>query len=479
MATGTPWTRARTPPGDRVEHGVPAPRWPGRGGWPRRARPGPPADRRRPPRPPPAWGSRPRTDRSQGWRPPPVRWGARRGRRRGPARPSCSARPRSPAAPCSPSGSAGPAPGSRWSTWAVPRPTVRRRGLAIALLSVATGSALFILSQYLPSVRGFSASRTGLAVTPLAVGVVMRAAFGGRAPGRVGYRATIVGGSAVTARGFAVLLALAPGSGYVLVALGLLLCGAGTGFASPAGTSTVPSAVPPHRAGMGSVLNNTHRQLGIAVGAAVLGGTLAAVCRGPLPGGVPEPARGSLGATATLRYASGRSGEAGAARDAFTQARPVTVATGPGCAVASALTALVTLRAFPRRTGPRTSAAGRTVLTGRAEARPRSGRSVTAWSRIRRETRTVEAATGCCFPVKAGRRGSGYAGRGPGRPRASAPRGTARAGAPCVAATPAPHHGPVPRSDSHRVPSRTASPPPGSPHRPRGAGVPYRSRQLG
>ncbi|MEV5986192.1 MFS transporter [Streptomyces sp. NPDC052051] len=216
---------------------------------------------------------------------------------------------------------------------------------AIALLSVATGSTLFVLSQYLQLVRGLSASQSGLAVAPLAVGVVVGSAFGGRAPERIGHRASIVAGFAVTACGFAVLSGLTPHSDYTVVALGLLLCGAGTGFAGPAGTSTVLGAVPPHRAGMGSALNDTHQQMGIALGVAMLGSLLATVYRGLLPGNVPERASSSL--AATLRYASGRAEEAvitDTARSAFTHAQAVTMVTGLGFAVTGAAVALITLR---------------------------------------------------------------------------------------------------------------------------------------
>ncbi|MER5770050.1 MFS transporter [Streptomyces sp. NPDC001985] len=220
---------------------------------------------------------------------------------------------------------------------------------AIALLSVATGSTLFLLSQYLQLVHGYSATLTGLSVAPLAAGVVIGSVFGGRAPGRIGARATIVTGFAVTACGFAVLVTLTPGSPYPVVAAGLLLCGGGTGFASPAGTSTVLSAVPPHRAGMGSALNDTHQQMGIALGVAVLGSLLTAVYRELLSGDVPGHARGSL--AETLAYTEtdpALSALAGTAREAFSDAQSVAMGAGLGFALAGAAVALFTLRGGPR-----------------------------------------------------------------------------------------------------------------------------------
>ncbi|MFF8957327.1 MFS transporter [Streptomyces sp. NPDC014894] len=247
-------------------------------------------------------------------------------------------------------------------------------GFAIALLSVATGSTLFVLSQYLQLVVGLSATMTGLAVAPLAVGVVLGSVLGGRAPARIGARACVVAGFAVTGCGFAVLASLSADSPYAVVAAGLLLCGAGTGFAGPAGTTTVLSAVPPHRAGMGSALNDTHQQMGIALGVAVLGGLLTGVYRALLPADVPAHARDSP--ARTLAYARERPDGAGLAhdaREAFAQAQSLTMASGLLLALAGAAVALITLRtgpetpggtaAAPAATGPRPDKDSRTPGT--------------------------------------------------------------------------------------------------------------------
>ncbi|CDR17447.1 MFS transporter [Streptomyces iranensis] len=221
-------------------------------------------------------------------------------------------------------------------------------GFAVAVMTIATGSTLFVLSQYLQLVLGYSAFETGLAAVPLAVGVVAGSAVGGRAPAGFGARACIVAGFTVTAAGFAVLASLSESSGSAAVSIGLGLAGLGSGIAGPSATSTVLGAVPPERAGMGSALNDTHQQLGIALGVAGLGGLLATVYRGRLPDGLPEDAMSSLGAT--LSHARDRADGGAlteAARSAFTDAQSVTMGVG----VAAALTgAAVALLALPGRT---------------------------------------------------------------------------------------------------------------------------------
>ncbi|MER7011502.1 MFS transporter [Saccharopolyspora sp. NPDC000359] len=146
---------------------------------------------------------------------------------------------------------------------------------AVAVLAIGTGSVLFVLTQHLQHVLDRSPLQAGLAVVPLAVGVVGASPVGARMPGWFGHRRSIATGFTVTASGFAVLAVLTPTSSDVVLVGGLFLAGAGSGLASPAVHATVLGAVPPDRAGMGSALNDTHQQLGIALGVALIGSVVA------------------------------------------------------------------------------------------------------------------------------------------------------------------------------------------------------------
>lgn len=216
---------------------------------------------------------------------------------------------------------------------------------AVAVITIATGSTLFLLSQYLQLVLGYDAFEAGLAAVPLAVGVVLGSVVGGRAPARIGALGCIVSGFVITAAGFWVLASLTADSGPVMVAVGLALAGAGSGIAGPSATSTVLGAVPADRAGMGSALNDTHQQLGIALGIAVLGSLLASIYQAALPAGLPGNVTSSL--STTLAYAANRpegAALAEAARDAFTDAQSVTMGVGVGAALTAAAVAFWTLR---------------------------------------------------------------------------------------------------------------------------------------
>lgn len=215
---------------------------------------------------------------------------------------------------------------------------------AAALLTLGTGSALFVLTQYLQLVAGFTALQAGAGLAPLAAGVVAGSAAGGRAPGRIGARWAIAAGFLCVAAGFAVLAGLGADGGYARAGTGLALLGLGTGFSGPSVTSTVLGAVPRRRAGMGSALNDTHQQMGIAAGVAAIGGLLAALYRTGLPASVPAGREGSLAATLAHAAALGDPALAEAARGAFTDAQSATMLVSAGCALAGAVAAAVALR---------------------------------------------------------------------------------------------------------------------------------------
>jgi EmrB/QacA subfamily drug resistance transporter len=219
---------------------------------------------------------------------------------------------------------------------------------AVTLIAVGNGSTLFVLTQYLQLVRGMTPLQAGLACSPLAAGIVVGSLAGGRAPARMGLRRPIIAGFSATAAGFALLAALTPHSPYGLVAVGLVVVGLGNGFASPATTSTILGAVPPDRAGMGSALNDTHQQFGVAFGVALIGSLLATVYRSGLPPRTPARAGESL--SAALAYAErlpGGEAFADAARSAFTTAQTVCMLFAAACVALGVVSAAVLLRREP------------------------------------------------------------------------------------------------------------------------------------
>jgi MFS family permease len=121
-------------------------------------------------------------------------------------------------------------------------------------------------------VLGYSALQAALALLPL--GVVFGSTSRQVAP-RLATRfdpaRVSSAGLAVAAVGFAILATLGTGSGYGHVLAGLLVLGAGMGLASTPATTEIVAALPPEQQGVASAVNATAREVGGAIGIAVLG----------------------------------------------------------------------------------------------------------------------------------------------------------------------------------------------------------------
>ncbi|MFG2878155.1 MFS transporter [Streptomyces sp. NPDC048337] len=184
------------------------------------------------------------------------------------------------------------------------------------LLSGAAFSYLMYVSLWLQSAEGMGPVGAGLVLLPLSAAGFVVAAAAGRLLHGVSPRLTIGGGLLLIGVG-ALLQAwmLHAGDGWAVLVPGLLVTGVGVGAATPALAATAMAAVTPARAGMAGGALNTARQLGTALGIAVLGAVFHAGLRSGLGGG----GRGlseALAAGGAGRLLDGA--PAGAARDTLT-----------------------------------------------------------------------------------------------------------------------------------------------------------------
>jgi EmrB/QacA subfamily drug resistance transporter len=163
----------------------------------------------------------------------------------------------------------------------VPLGIFRRRSLVAANgIAMVIGAALFgmyfFLSLYLQQVAGYSPLRTGLAILPAGTMTLAGSLAAARLVARIGAKWQLVVGPVLSAAGLLWMSFLSFGDGYLghmFVPLALFGLGIGTTFTPM--TLTATAGVPPREAGLASGLVNTARQVGGAVGLAVLA-TLAA-----------------------------------------------------------------------------------------------------------------------------------------------------------------------------------------------------------
>jgi EmrB/QacA subfamily drug resistance transporter len=199
--------------------------------------------------------------------------------------------------------------------------------VAFAIVGFAMTGVMFILTPYLQVVQGNDAQGTGIRLLPMISGVILSAIASSRLVGRVGTRAMVAAGLAVTGAGLVVLSRAGGDDGYGPVAAGLVVIGLGLGLTMPASTDAILGALPSRQTGAGTGLSRTLQQVSASFGVAILGSMLNATYRGGLearltglPGGIREAAlAGVAGAGAAAAHLpaplAGRL--LGAARDAY------------------------------------------------------------------------------------------------------------------------------------------------------------------
>jgi len=152
----------------------------------------------------------------------------------------------------------------------------------IALVFLAFMGLVFFLSFYLQAARGFTPLKTGLLLLPLAAGQLL---FSSRSAGlvqRFGARRMTAIGLALMTIAFAYYTSAGAHSPIWLLELMLFLEGAGIANVMPPSTSAIMASVPREKAGQGSAIGNTMRQLGAALGVAILGSILSSAYRGAI-----------------------------------------------------------------------------------------------------------------------------------------------------------------------------------------------------
>jgi predicted MFS family arabinose efflux permease len=137
--------------------------------------------------------------------------------------------------------------------------------------SVALYPLLLFLAIYLQNGLGLSPTGTGLRILPLTLVLVVVAPISGRLTNRWPLRVPLTTGLILIAAGLLLMRAVDAESDWTALLPGLLVGGLAIGVISPALAAAMVSVLPVERGGLASGINNTFRQLGIAIGIASLG----------------------------------------------------------------------------------------------------------------------------------------------------------------------------------------------------------------
>ena len=180
----------------------------------------------------------------------------------------------------------------------------RERGLASGSVSLLTvfgvqAGIFVVLFPYFQAVLGWSGLRSTLALMPMALLMMSASGLAPLAAARVGSRTTMASGIFLSGAGLVLMATfVSVDGGYLSVLPGMLVMGAGMGLTMTPSTEAITTALPRERQGVASALNDVTRELGTALGVALLGAVLTAGYRGAIdsrldgvPGAAADTAR--------------------------------------------------------------------------------------------------------------------------------------------------------------------------------------------
>lgn len=210
--------------------------------------------------------------------------------------------------------------------------------VANALLFFAVAGSLFVLTQVLQYLFGFSAARAGLSVLPVTVAMITGTVLAGRLSVLLGPRPAVVTGLGVVTLA-CVVVALGVGTGPAPVIWAVAAAGLGVGIALPLVTEAMVDASPPDRVGDAAAVTDTMQEIGYSAGVAIIGGAFAAAFDRGLAGPAVSP--GIALATA--------GDQRGAVADVFTSATQIAFGIAALVVAAGAAVAWWLLPAHDRR----------------------------------------------------------------------------------------------------------------------------------
>ena len=144
--------------------------------------------------------------------------------------------------------------------------------LALTLVMFAMFGTMFFVSQYLQSVLGYSPLEAGVRMLPFAVIAFPAAVMSAPLAQRIGTKMTVGLGILIAAAGqFYLSQVCEVDTAYSTLLVGLCITALGMGMTMSPATNSIMGSVPVSKAGIGSAMNDTNRQVGGALGVAVLG----------------------------------------------------------------------------------------------------------------------------------------------------------------------------------------------------------------
>jgi EmrB/QacA subfamily drug resistance transporter len=230
--------------------------------------------------------------------------------------------------------------------------------IGMTLVFLTMFGFFFVVSQLFQLVLGYGSFESGLRMLPIMPVMIIFSTRAASLVQRLGARTVVTTGMLLTAAGVFILSFLSPASGYGHVLLGMLVMGSGMGLTMTPMTELIMSSVPRDKAGVGSAMNDTTREVGTTLGVAVLGSILSSGYTSnlgsavtSLPDAARQTAEGSLaGALGVANQVGGTQGAAivDAAKSAWTDGLQLSMVIGAGIVLVAAF---IAARYLPGKAG--------------------------------------------------------------------------------------------------------------------------------
>ena len=179
------------------------------------------------------------------------------------------------------------------------RPAFNGASIVAFALSASIFAMFLYITLYLQDILGFSPLGAGVRLVALSGAILITAAIAGRLTTVVPVRLLMGAGLALVGVSLLLMRGLTVSSDWTHLLAGFVVGGVGVGLINPPLASTAIAVVPPRQAGMGSGINSTFRQVGIATGIAALGSIFTSEVRSHVSSGLRAAHQGGAHAIAT------------------------------------------------------------------------------------------------------------------------------------------------------------------------------------
>jgi EmrB/QacA subfamily drug resistance transporter len=134
---------------------------------------------------------------------------------------------------------------------------------------------IFVITQYFQFIKAYSAFETGVRLLPVAISIAVASIVGPRIVERIGTTTVVVAGLGIFAAGLAWASTADAGTPYLEIASQMLMLGGGLGLTTAPATESIMGSLSADKAGVGSAVNDTTRELGGTLGVAIVGSVFA------------------------------------------------------------------------------------------------------------------------------------------------------------------------------------------------------------